>query len=74
MDRWIAAGVRWVLELDPAAEILTIYRPGIEPRRLTREDTLTGDDVLPGFNYPLRNLFPDAEVSHEVSDAEEYVE
>ena len=70
MERWSAAGVRWALELDPSAEILTVYRPGQNTRRLTREDTLTGDDVLPGFAYPLRNLFPDAEVLDEVSDVE----
>ena len=71
MERWIAAGVRWALELNPSAEILTVYRPGQKPQRLTREDTLTGEDVLPGFIYPLRNLFPDEEISEEETPEEE---
>jgi Uma2 family endonuclease len=55
--RWLSAGVRLVWELDPKTRILTIYRPGQEPRKLGIDDTLTGEDVLPGFTLPLRRLF-----------------
>ena len=57
IDRWIAAGVRWALELNPATQILTVHRPGQEPRRLSKTDTLMGDDVLPGFSLALSKIF-----------------
>ncbi len=59
--RWLAAGVRIVWELNPRTRIMTVYRPGIEPRELTIEDTLSGEDVLPGFSLPLRRLFRSSE-------------
>ena len=57
IERWLASGVRWALELNPATQLLTVYRPGHAPRELTRDDVLTGDDVLPGLNLLLRPLF-----------------
>jgi Uma2 family endonuclease len=57
IQRWLNAGVRIVWELNPKTQVMTIYRPGEEPRRLGIDDTLTGEDVLPGFTLPLRLLF-----------------
>ena len=57
--RWLNAGVRIVWSLDPAARTLTVHRAGQPPRLLTETDTLAGEDVLPGFTFPLRRLFPD---------------
>lgn len=59
MNRWIRAGVQLGWELNPTPQILTVYRPGESPQQLGVNDTLTGEDVLPGFTLPLRNLFPD---------------
>jgi len=57
VNLWLQAGVRIVWELDPKARVLTVYRPGMELRTLGIEDTLSGEDVLPGFTLPLRTLF-----------------
>ncbi len=59
MNRWIRAGVCLGWELNPTPQILTVYRPGEAPQQLGVNDTLTGEDVLPGFTFPLRNLFRD---------------
>ncbi|HLV80627.1 MAG TPA: Uma2 family endonuclease [Chthonomonadaceae bacterium] len=58
IERWLQAGVKMILDLDPKAYSLTVNRPGIEPRTLGIEDKLFGEDVLPGFMLPLRKLFP----------------
>jgi Uma2 family endonuclease len=55
--RWLQAGVRLVWELDPATQTVTVYRADARPQKLGRDDTLSGEDVLPGFSLPLRQLF-----------------
>jgi len=40
-------------------EGVEVYRPGHEPVALTPDDTLTGYDVLPGFNVLVRTFFPE---------------
>jgi len=57
IDQWLIAGVRIVWELNPRTRILTVYRPDAAPRQLHPEDTLSGEDVLPGFALPLRRIF-----------------
>ena len=59
MNLWIRAGVRLGWELNPTSQILTVYRPSEAPQQLGVNDTLTGEDVLPGFTFPLHRLFPD---------------
>lgn len=54
---WLDAGVRMVWELDLSRRVLTVHRPGAEPRPLGAEETLSGEDVLPGFSLPLSRLF-----------------
>ena len=61
VERWLAAGVRMVWELHPARRILTVYRPGAEAREPGIDDTLSGEDVLPGFALPLRRLLSEAD-------------
>ena len=56
--QWLNAGVRIVWTLDPIARTLTVHRANVNPRILTIADTLDGEDVLPGFTYPVQRLFP----------------
>jgi Uma2 family endonuclease len=60
VNRWLAAGVRLVLDLDPAAQALTVHRPNQPPVPLMPTETLEGYDLLPGFALPLIRLFTDA--------------
>jgi Uma2 family endonuclease len=54
---WLGHGVRQVWVLDPQTRTLTVHHPDGRAQRLTPVDVLTGDDVLPGFELPLRQLF-----------------
>jgi Uma2 family endonuclease len=54
---WLEAGVALLWLVDPAAETVTVYRPGELPQTLTREQTLDGGDVLPGFTLAVSAIF-----------------
>ena len=54
---WLSFGTKYVLDLNPAKETLTIYRPGEAPLTLTKEDTFAAEDILPGLVLPLRKVF-----------------
>jgi len=54
---WLAAGVRLLWDLDPKRRVVTVHRPGEPPRELGVDDTLSGEDLLPGFSLPLRRIF-----------------
>lgn len=41
----------------PELREVEIHAPGKAPQKLTAADTLTGGDVLPGFELPLREIF-----------------
>lgn len=50
MDMWMSYGVRLGWLIDPKRELVWIYRTGQnEPEFLERPDTLSGEDVMPGF-------------------------
>lgn len=57
MALWLANGARlgWLIDLD--RETVYIYRPGQPHQVVTGFDrTLSGEDVLPGFELPLSSL------------------
>ena len=54
---YLSAGTRLVWVLDPVAKAVTVYRSESDIELLTRETTLTGENVVPGFTCPVENLF-----------------
>ncbi|MDQ3693599.1 MAG: Uma2 family endonuclease [Chloroflexota bacterium] len=54
---WLEAGAAVVWLVDPAAETVTVFGPEASPRGLTIEQTLDGGDILPGFTFPVRDIF-----------------
>jgi Uma2 family endonuclease len=54
---YLQAGVRVVWVANPATETVTAYRRGQAPQVLGAQDTLTVDDVIPGFKMPVRDVF-----------------
>jgi len=66
-DRWpavnrklrdyFAIGVRLVWVVDPEERIIYVHHSVADIRELTEQDTLTGDDVLPGFSVPVAEVF-----------------
>jgi Uma2 family endonuclease len=57
--RWLQAGTRLVWVVNPRNRTVTVHRPGAPSERLQVADTLTGEDVLPGFACPVADLFPE---------------
>ena len=54
---YLNAGTRLVWVLDPRSQTVTVYRSERDIALLTYEDTLTGEDVVPGFTCPISQLF-----------------
>ena len=60
IEIWLQAGVTLVWEVDPEAQRVTVHRAGRPPIFLTSSDTLSGEDVLPGFELQLSKVFRSA--------------
>jgi Uma2 family endonuclease len=56
VGEYLAAGVRLVWVIDPAARRATIYRTLSEVRTIVDGECLEGDDVVPGFRCPLSDV------------------
>jgi Uma2 family endonuclease len=54
---YFEAGVRLLWIVDPAMQTVTVHRSPVEVRVLTNADTLSGEDVLPGFACLVAELF-----------------
>ena len=54
---YLEAGTRLVWVLEPVSKTVTVYRSETDIETLTRDDTLTGEDVVPGFACPVAPLF-----------------
>lgn len=64
---YLEAGVRLVWVVYPETRSVHVYRPGGSAAYLGPEDTLTGEDVLPGFAVPVASLFPPTPSARSVS-------
>jgi Uma2 family endonuclease len=66
-ERWIdvleraighlAAGVAVVIILDPATESASVFRSDTRQQTFEKDQTLTVEDVLPGFAVPVARFF-----------------
>ena len=54
---YLNAGTPLVWVLDPVSKTVTVYRSENDIETLTREATLTGEEVVPGFACRVENLF-----------------
>ena len=57
---YLLHGVRLVWLIDPEMRTVTVLTPDGRSERLGEEATLDGDDVLPGFAVPVREILPPA--------------
>ena len=57
VDDYLTAGTKLVWVANPHRRTVTIHRPGAQPVMLRETDTLTGDDVVPGFACPVAEIF-----------------
>lgn len=54
---WLDAGTRLVWTVWPNTRTVAVHCPEEEPHFLRSEDTLEGQDVIPGFASPVRDIF-----------------
>ena len=59
LREYFEIGVVLVWVVDPEARIVYAYRSLTDVREFKETDALTGDEVLPGFNVPVAQLFED---------------
>ncbi len=57
MTAYVANGARLGWLIDPYERRVEIYRPGRDVEILFDAETVTGDDVLPGFVLKLAAIF-----------------
>ena len=60
MQEYLANGTRLGWLIDPKTNKVEIYRPGQAVEVLQSPQTLSGEDVLPGFTLDLQLIFADA--------------
>jgi Uma2 family endonuclease len=54
---WLEYGTRLVLVVNPRRRSVAVHRLGAPVRVLTENDTLDGEEVVPGWTLPVRALF-----------------
>jgi Uma2 family endonuclease len=57
ITEWLGHGCRMVLVVDPRRQTVAVHRPGQAVRTLRVDDTLDGEDVVPGWTMPVRDIF-----------------
>ena len=55
---YLTGGVSLVWVVKPDSRAVEIWRADGSFTRLAANDTITGEDVLPGFSAPVRSFFP----------------
>ncbi len=58
IEEYIRAGVRLIWVISPQNHTVRVYRLNGSSASLRDKDELDGEDVLPGFRCPVRELFP----------------
>ncbi len=59
MRRWLQFGVELAWVVDPVGRTVTVYRAADDIRVLTEKDVLDGENVVPGFECQIAELFAD---------------
>ena len=54
---WLEAGARLVWVASPKLRTVTVYRSLVDITVLTEQDRLEGDDVVPGFQIKVADIF-----------------
>jgi Uma2 family endonuclease len=57
LEHSVANGCPLGWYIDPERETIDVYRPGVAPERLSPDRFLGGAPVLPGFRFPVAEVF-----------------
>jgi Uma2 family endonuclease len=64
VGEYLRAGVQLVWIVYPEARTVQVYRPDGSSQRLSANEEISGEDVLPGFRYRVGDFFPPASPEH----------
>lgn len=53
----LETGTSMVIVADPQIRDVVVHRPGRAPLELTEGDVIDGEDVVPGWKLPVRDIF-----------------
>jgi Uma2 family endonuclease len=59
VEEWLDHGCQMVVVANPHNRTLKVYRSRTAVIVLTTDDTFDGSDVVPGFQLPVRQIFPE---------------
>ena len=54
---WLEHGTGMVIVINPRHRAVVVHRSATQVRHLTVDDTIDGEDVVPGWTLPVRELF-----------------
>lgn len=54
---WLEHGAKLVFVVNPRRKTVDVHRPGQPTQTLGMDDVLDGEDVVPGWTLPIRDLF-----------------
>src|SRR5262249_7870373 len=54
---WLQFGTQLVFVVNPRRQTVAVHRPGQPIRIFGIDDVLSGEDVVPGWSMPVRELF-----------------
>lgn len=57
IEDYLTAGVKVVWLADPFARTITVFRRDMPPQVLTENDILTVEDIIPGFQVAVKDIF-----------------
>jgi Uma2 family endonuclease len=57
IQQWLDAGTKLVWIVNPSRKTVTIHKAAADPRVLHETDTLSGEDVCPGFSVNIAEIF-----------------
>ena len=57
VEDWLRAGVRMVIVVNPRNSTVRVHRSSSDIVNLTNDDVIDGDDVVPGWVLPVREIF-----------------
>lgn len=59
VDEWLGAGASVVWVVDPQRRLVEVYQTGKPVQVLREGDVLTAEQVMPGFQLPVQDIFAD---------------
>lgn len=57
VEDWLAAGTLAVWVVNPRKRTITVYAVSAQPRTVSESEILRGEELIPGFEFPVKDIF-----------------